>query len=221
MKRSFFEKYATIFFIFITGSLIGFVHENLLAFIQGNYHLKQGLIYEPLIPIYGLGALIFFFLYRDIDFSKDTKLARLMKTYVIGFFIGGAFEYICSLTQEKIFGTISWNYTWLKFNLFGRTSLMHSLFWGLAGSMFYFLLLPIYERSGEVLKKKQYKVLVYILSAILFLDCSISYLACRRQTTRREGIEARNKIETLLDAYYPDEYLNSIYTNAREPNRDK
>ena len=219
MKRYLFEKYSIIFFIFITGSLIGFIHENLLAYIQGSCHLKQGLIYEPLIPVYGLGILIFYFLYREVSFTNN-KLQNLFKMFIIGFFVGGAFEYLCSLTQEKIFETISWNYTWLKYNLYGRTSLMHSLFWGLSGVGFCLILLPFYEKSKIILKKKPYKIAIVLMSVLTFLDCSISFIACHRQTDRRNGVEARNGIEEFLDRHYTDEYLNTIYTNARVPERN-
>ena len=62
MKKTKFEKYCLLFTIFIFGSFIGFILENLYTIvIKGNYALRQGLIYEPLIPIYGLGALTMYF----------------------------------------------------------------------------------------------------------------------------------------------------------------
>ena len=50
------KKFSFIFLVFIIGSFIGFVWENVFTIIKGAYHLRQGLLYEPLIPIYGIGT---------------------------------------------------------------------------------------------------------------------------------------------------------------------
>ena len=34
-----------------------------------------------------------------------------------GFLVGGTVEHICSFMQEKIVGTISWDYSYLKYNV--------------------------------------------------------------------------------------------------------
>ncbi len=221
MKKRFFEKYTYIFFIFMTGSFAGFVHENLLTILQGHFQLKQGLIYEPLIPIYGLGALVFYFVYKNIKMDGHNRVIRLLTAFLVGFFVGGLTEYLCSYFQEQIFGTVSWNYTYLKFNLNGRTSLFHSSFWGLAGVLFYEVIMPIFKHFEMYLKeKKQTQIIALILSTILLFDCTISTVACLRHTKRKEGELPQNQIEELLDRHYPDEYLNKIYTNAREPKRN-
>ena len=61
MKKNLFIKYEYFFSIFMLGSFLGFVHENLLMLLKGNYSLRQGVIYEPLIPVYGAGILAFYF----------------------------------------------------------------------------------------------------------------------------------------------------------------
>ena len=46
MKNKIFEKYSIIFWVFIVGSFAGFIHENLLTFLKGEFVLRRGLIYH-------------------------------------------------------------------------------------------------------------------------------------------------------------------------------
>lgn len=214
MKKTKFEKYCLLFTIFIFGSFIGFILENLYTIvIKGNYALRQGLIYEPLIPIYGLGALTMYFLLKD---KQKTDKFLILKIFIIGFLAGSLIEYICSYMQQNIFGTISWDYSKKMFNINGRINLFHSILWGLLGILFYYLILPIIEQIK--IKDKKVKVLIIIISCIFLVDCTISGLACYRQKERRENLLPSNKIEILLDKHYPDEYLDKIYNNAKVVN---
>ena len=211
MKKTKFEKYCLLFTIFIFGSFIGFILENLYTIvIKGNYALRQGLIYEPLIPIYGLGALTMYFLLKD---KQKTDKFLILKIFIIGLLAGSLIEYICSYMQQNIFGTISWDYSKKMFNINGRINLFHSILWGLLGILFYYLILPIIEQIK--IKDKKVKVLIIIISCIFLVDCTISGLACYRQKERRENLVPSNKIEILLDKHYPDEYLDKIYNNAK------
>ena len=215
MKKNLFIKYEYFFNIFMLGSFLGFVHENLLMLLKGNYSLRQGVIYEPLIPVYGAGILAFYFLYHRVDFKNLNKYLKIIIVFLIGMIGGGAVEYLFSYLQEKIFGTISWDYSHLRFNLNGRTSLLHASFWGLMGVLFYELLLPRIISFKKYLNCNWTKVLTIVFSFIFLFDATISSIACYRQAERREGILPTNSVERFLDLHYPDEYLNKIYNNAK------
>lgn len=211
MENNKFEKYCLLFTIFIFGSFIGFILENLYTIVvKGHYALRQGLIYEPLIPIYGLGALTMYFLLKD---KNKTDKYLIFKIFIIGFITGSLIEYICSYMQQSIFGTISWDYSKKMFNINGRINLFHSILWGLLGILFYYLILPMIEQIK--IRDRKVKVLLAIISCIFVIDCTISALACYRQKERRENLVPSNKIEILLDKHYPDEYLDKIYNNAK------
>jgi len=215
MKREVLEKYIFIFWVFILGSFFGFIHENFLNLIKGIHEVRRGLIYEPLIPIYGIGLLIFYLVYHKVDLKKYNLLHKVFIIFIIGFISGGVMEYLCSLIQEKVFGTISWDYSYLKYNINGRTSLLHASFWGLLGILFYQLILPILSEQKKLINKNWLKIFTIIIAIIFILDCSISWMACQRETERRKNIEPRNTLEKVLDKYYPDEYLDRIYNNAQ------
>ena len=176
MKKDLFIKYEYFFSIFMLGSFLGFVHENLLMLLKGNYSLRQGVIYEPLIPVYGAGILAFYFLYHRVDFKNLNKYLKIIIVFLMGMIGGGAIEYLFSYLQEKIFGTISWDYSYLRFNLNGRTSLLHASFWGLMGVLFYELLLPRIISFKKYLNYNWTKVLtiVFCLSFYLMQQFDVS-----------------------------------------------
>lgn len=214
-KRSL-NNYAISIWIFLIGSFFGFVYENILMLCKGNYALRQGLIYEPLIPIYGIGAIVLYFFFKDINLNTKSLLKKIGIIFLLSFFLGGITEYIGSYIQEKCFGTISWNYSYLRFNLQGRTSLLHASVWGLLGTIFYFFLLPLMKKIKKITTTQKGKIVTIIMSTILLFDCTISILACNRRTERRENELPSNKIEEYLDRRYPDEYIDYIYNNATE-----
>ena len=60
--------------------------------------------------------------------------------------LGGIVEYLFSFFQEKFFGTVSWDYSNLWFNINGRTSLLHCLYWGTGGVLFVKYIYPFIEK---------------------------------------------------------------------------
>lgn len=197
------------------GSFFGFVFENVLMFLRGRYAFRQGLIYEPLIPVYGAGMLMFYLIFDRLHLENKNKFVKIIIIFLIGFVLGGIVEYIFSYVQEKCFGTISWNYSKLHFNLNGRTSLKHATVWGLLGLIFYEFLLPPLKNLRKYMTGTISWTLTIVLTMILLFDCSVSWVASIRRSERREGIPADSTLDIMMDRYYPDEYLDKIFNNAK------
>ncbi len=214
MKKKILINYVELFWIFLYGSFAGFIYENLLTLLKGHWELRQGLIYGPLIPVYGVGMVVFYLVARKLNIDKKTSKKYLFNIFIVAAFLGGLVEYIFSFLQEKIFGTISWNYDYMKFNINGRTSLSIACVWGIAFILFSLYILPILQKHKDIITKKTMLVITFILSIMLLFDCSISLAATYRQKERKENLEPSNHLEVYLDEHYPDEYLNKIYNNA-------
>ena len=53
------NEFSKIFIIFMIGSIIGYIVEMIVAFVQnGHFESRQGLIYGPFTPAYGIGIII-------------------------------------------------------------------------------------------------------------------------------------------------------------------
>ena len=204
------------FILIIVGSIVGFIIENVrTCIIKDHCILRQGLLYGPFIPVYGAGLLILFLVYKNKIFQNKNLVLKILISFILGFFLGSIIEFIFSYAQEKIFGTISWSYKHLKYNLYGRISLKHASLWGLLGVAFNILLLPPLLKFKEKLDNKCVRIVTYAITILFIIDIIISSVACLRATARRNGKPANNIVDKACDKFYPDEFINKIYTNAR------
>lgn len=195
-----------LFWIFIIGSIVGFFYENILVLFQkGHFELRQGLLYGPLIPVYGVGAVIY-----ELIVPKMKNTAQV---FVDTMFLGGVTEYICSYLQEVLFGTISWDYHWVTINFNGRTSLLHAFYWGMAGVVFYHIIHPWFEKVISSTISQKAMVVTSIFAIFVATDILVSWSASIRQKERVLEIPAVTAIDRFLDEYYPDERIDKIYTN--------
>ena len=212
MKDKKVKKELTIlFWVFIIGSIAGFIFEVIVVFFQkGHFELRQGLIYGPFIPVYGIGAMCYY-----IVLSK-TKIKNKIQIFLITMILGGITEYLCSLIQEKAFGTISWDYSYLPFNINGRTSLLHCIYWGIGGVLYITYIDPFLNKMIDKTNIKAFDLITIILSIFIIFDISISWMAADRQTERKNNIEPENRLDIFLDKNYPDEYMNRIFNNKKD-----
>lgn len=194
-----------LFVIFFIGSVFGCIIETLYSIVKtGGIKIRKGLIYGPFIPVYGIGAIMFYFILSVIK--------KPLSVFIICVIMGGFLEFACSLFQEKIFGSISWDYSDTFFNLDGRTNLQYSIYWGIIGLVFS-KILPLFKKIDLIIYSSQHRIVIYILMAYMLVDIVISCLACLRQYKRLNKIKAQNRLDVFLDKHYPDELLDKIYNN--------
>ena len=201
-----------LFWVFFIGCFVGVVVEIIWCMItKGHYESRTGLIYGPFNLVYGFGAaLLSACLYRFRNRSKVFSFAG-------GLITGSVVEYVCSWVQEMIFGTTSWDYSNLPFNLNGRICLLYSVFWGILGVMWIKDIYPRMSRWILKIPNKLGKGLTWALLAFMIFNTVMSGLTVLRWTNRREGVPAANGCERYLDRHYPDERMQKIYANMIFP----
>lgn len=199
-------NFSKVFWVFIVGSVIGCIVETIVCLVQkGHFEVRQGVIYGPFIPIYGLGAVMFYFVVTHIKETKDV--------FFISMVLGGFVEYISSYVQQACFGTVSWDYSNLWFDINGRTSLLHCIYWGIAGILFVKMVYPFINRLDLTNRKLKYATA--ILAIFMAFNISISWAAGVRQEERWKKIENTSQVARFLDTYYPDEVMNFIFPNRK------
>lgn len=83
--------------VFSMGSVIGYIIEMLWCYVNlGYFESRQGLIYGPFTPVYGLGAVLF-----TLSLYKIRK-SNSFAVFAVCAVIGGVFEYLCSWVQQHI-----------------------------------------------------------------------------------------------------------------------
>lgn len=210
-KEKLMEEAIIIFWIFIIGSILGYIFEMIVVLFQkGYFESRQGLVYGPFTPVYGMGIIIYYFVLKNINAKSKVKV------FFITMILGGLIEYLCSFVQEKAFGTISWDYSNLMFNINGRTSLLHCTYWGIAGILYITFVEPFIVKLRENIKKSNKKVVTIVLSVFMIFDICLSCVAANRQTERRNNILPNSSLDVFLDTYYSDEFMNKVYANKKE-----
>lgn len=197
-----------LFIILFSGSFGGIIVELFWCFLRhGHFESRSGLVWGPFNLVYGIGALmltICLFRYRN----KSS-----LYSFIGGFITGSVVEYFCSYFQELFFGSVSWDYSNMPFNLNGRICLVYSMFWGILGVLW---IKNVYPRIAEwVLKipNKIGKTTCYVLMVFLIADSLVSAAAVYRWKERVDGLPASNTIERVMDDRFPNERLEKIYAN--------
>lgn len=205
------NKIYIYFIIFFLGCIVGFTYETILAiFHLGGLYNRQGLLIGPFVPVYGLGAVIFTIFLKNMKNKFDI--------FIIATLIGGIFEYLYSFFQEKIFGTVSWDYSTEFLNIDGRTSIIFAIFWGIIGVLYITYFYPTILEIIHEIPNRLFLVGAFLLSIFMSIDIFLTLITSFRQTQRYNGMEAKNSVDVFLDKYFNDEMLNNIYTNRVRKN---
>ena len=212
-KEKIIQGLTKIFWIFLIGSILGYGIEMIVGLVQnGHFVSRQGLLFGPFIQVYGVGLVAYYLVISNIK-KKSYK-----KIFLITMLLGGIVEYLFSYFQEKWFGTVSWDYSNLLFNINGRTSLLHCLYWGIGGVLFTRFILPLIHNLNKWCKNTNFRFITVFLVLFITFDIVMSGMAGARQLERRKNIAANGYIDSFFDKYYPDEKLEQIYSNAKTVN---
>lgn len=144
------------------------------------------------------------------------KTKNKVLIFLITMLLGGITEYVCSFIQEKAFGTVSWDYSYLPFNINGRTSLLHCIYWGIGGVLYITFLEPLIINISKKINIKFINLITIIISIFIIFDITITWKAAERQTERKNNIGPENHVDLFLDKYYPDEYMDRIFNNKKD-----
>lgn len=197
-----------LFWVFFIGCFAGVIIETLFCIIQrGHYESRVGLIYGPFNLVYGFGALMLSsLLYKYRNRSR-------IYSFIGGFIIGSIVEYLCSYFQELVFGSTSWDYSNMPFNINGRICLLYSIFWGILGI---FWIKTIYPFMSEMILKIPNKIgkkLTIILLIFMIFDSIATGFVVLRWKDRVQGIKANNVISETIDKLYPNKRMQKIFAN--------
>lgn len=207
-KKSFASglNFYKLVWIFLIGSFLGVVCEVIFCFfVDHKYESRQGVIYGPFNPVYGVGVVLITVCLYWLRNKRD------FWTFLCGAFLGAASEYMCSWYQETFIGTVSWDYSNMWGNLNGRTCLLYAGIWGFLAMLWMKFLYPWVSKFVEAIPNKIGYALTWILLIAMLANIYISSVAVNRMTARHQGIEPRNSFEEFLDKTYPDDFLISVY----------
>lgn len=197
-----------LFWVFFIGCFAGVVVEVLWCIIKnGHYESRVGLIYGPFNLVYGLGSLaLTACLYNYRNRNK-------INAFIGGFVVGSVIEYLCSWFQELVFGSTSWDYSDLPFNINGRICLLYSVFWGFLGIAWIKQIYPLMAKWILKIPNKVGKPATWALVVFMVFNTVATGLTVLRWSARVDDKPASNIIEEYIDEHYPDERMEKIFAN--------
>ena len=203
-----FYKIVLLFFI---GAFLGDITETIFCRItEGVWMSRSSVVWGDFSIVWGLAiAAVTALLYRYRNRSEQFL-------FWMGTFLGGAYEYICSVFTEAVFGTVFWDYSDIPFNLAGRINLLYCFFWGFAAVAWFKILYPRVSRLIEKIPVKPGKIITWLLLIFMLADGVVSSAALARYNTRSNGIEASNSFESWVDEHFDDARMAKIYPKAKQ-----
>ncbi|MFR7592826.1 MAG: putative ABC transporter permease [Longibaculum sp.] len=206
MEEKVFAKgfcFAKVFIFFVIGCLIGTYYEEILWFVRfGVWTDRQGMIYGPFSPIYGLGVAIFVAI-----LGKHNDERSWLKTWFYAALIGGGTEFLTSWIADVCFGVVFWDYSHMFLNIMGRTTIPFMIGWGVGGT---FLMKVVYPFVSKWVEKVPYRIArpIYIVSLVFItLDLIITYSAFGRMALRNNGQKPYTFIGEIYDKIYDNDFM--------------
>lgn len=191
------------------GAFLGDIVETIFCRITaGVWMSRSSVVWGPFSIVWGLAiaaATLLLYKYKD---RSDAFI------FAAGTFLGGAYEYICSVFTEIVFGQVFWDYSHMAFNLGGRINLLYCFFWGFAAVVWIKGCYPKISAWIEKTPVKTGKIISWILVVFMSCNIAVSCMALLRVNERNAGIEASSGWQQIMDERFDDERMQRIYPNA-------
>lgn len=169
---------------------------------------RSSVVWGPFSIVWGLALVFATVLLHKYKGRSDRFI------FLTGTVLGGAYEYVCSVFTEIVFGKVFWDYSKIPFNLGGRINLLYCFFWGIAAVVWIKGIYPKISARIENVPIKIGKIISWIFVVFMCCNMLVSGLALARSTQRAQGIPAEEHWQEIMDERFDDERMKIIYPNA-------
>ena len=195
--------------LFFTGCLLGDITETTFCRITaGVWMSRSSLVWGPFSIVWGFAIAAV----TDLLYKYKDRSDRFL--FLMGTALGGAYEYLCSVLSEMVFGTVFWDYSEIPFNLGGRINLLYCFFWGFAAVAWFKIFYPVISGWIEKLPICAGRILTWVIVVFMCCNMAVSTMALIRSNERSQGIPATQSWQQTMDERFPDERMEKIYPNA-------
>lgn len=213
-RLNFFTIMLVIFFLFMCGSIMGWVLELFYRrfFSDKNPEkrwINPGFLVGPCLPLYGFGLIALFVMSLIPAFYYDElTVSRVLIIIVIMGLVMTIIEYISGIIFIKGLHVKLWDYSTRKFNIQGIICPTFSIIWTLLGAVYYFFIQPrILKMVIWFTNNIAFSFFVGIFAGIFIIDIVYSF---NLVTTIKKYASEHN----IVVKY--DELKNHIRNKAQE-----
>ncbi len=198
--------------VFLVSSFLGALIEMVFCYVTGGTWMNRSSVaYGTFSFVWGFGAVLLTVVLQRLAGKSDRQV------FWAGFLVGGAYEYLCSVFTEVVFGTVFWDYSHIPLNLGGRVNVLYCFFWGALAVVWIKILYPPMDKTIEKLPPLLGKVLTWCIVAVMLIDGLLTGWAMIRYTERQTVPEPSNALEVFLDERFHDEWMEQRWPNMQIP----
>ena len=194
--------------VFLVSSFLGAVIEMVYCRANGDVWMnRSSVLYGAFSFVWGFGAVVLTVVLQRLSGRADRWV------FLAGFVIGGAYEYLCSVFTEVVFGTVFWDYSSMPLNIGGRTNVLYCFFWGVLAVVWIKVLYPPMERSIERIPPLAGKAITWLIVVLMTFNGLLTAGAMIRYTQRQNATGEANIVERFFDERYDDAYMEERWPN--------
>ncbi len=194
--------------VFLISALLGDIIETFwCGLVDGQWMNRSSVLYGPFSFVWGLGAVVLTVTLQGLAEKSDRYV------FAAGFIVGGAYEYICSVFTELVFGTVFWDYSEMPLNIGGRTNVLFCFFWGVLAVLWIKVIYPPMSKGIESVPPLAGKVLTWVVVFVMGCNAFLTSAAMLRYSARPDYPEPANRLEEFIDRQYDDESMEKRWPN--------
>lgn len=162
------EKLIYWILIFLIGSLIGWIYEEIFYYVTENTISNRGFFYGPYLPVYGWGSVILM-----LTLKKLKKYPILV--FILSMLITGIVEYATGYIMYALYERIWWDYTGLFLNISGYVC-FRSVFTFAIGTIVLIYLIEPYLSKLIAKYSRHAEIISYLFLTIFIIDNIITFI---------------------------------------------
>lgn len=161
---------ASLILMFFAFSIIGWIWEVALYFVENGVLVNKGTLYGPWLPIYGSGGVLVIILLKKA-YKKPWLVFTMSAVICTGI------EYVTSWFIEATKGVRFWDYSNYFLNINGRVCIFGAVIFGLAGCVGVYYLGPFFSKWIKRIPMTLQIILCIILATAFIGDNVYSHYA--------------------------------------------
>ncbi len=158
-----------VFLYFIIYSVLGWFGEVFYCYLGTGKLTNRGFFYSPIVPLYGFGALLVYFLLSPFK-------SNLLLFFFLAVIVTSTLEYFTALFMENMFHLKWWDYSDHMFNIKGRVCLLNSTLFGIGSVIFMYYIHPFISSYVALIPLDTKHLIVNLFLIIIIIDLYFTLL---------------------------------------------
>lgn len=161
--------------VFMIAAAVGWLFESIYGILRLGRWDRRGFLFGPLCPIYGVGVVAGLLAFNRPEVASG--VVPVWAVFLASMAGSALLEYSVSLSMERLFGAVWWDYSDLPLNLNGRICLPASLLFGVGGVLVAYFVAPLFNTAYAQVPPVAFEVLALVFVGMLASDTTATLIS--------------------------------------------